>query len=335
MGTVSQIIENSIKVKGIRLCSSTFLNYIVISILKDQVETSMLNKFFSKPVELTVGDQTLRFCSIPDFEFSLTGRTSVPSKKITEMVKLPAKKLKSEAVTIKDIEKKFVNILSRSIENPNSINQALRELDPSIFSQDHNWRSIIGALNEGGDDLNPFRRIALVKYMQYLSSRQEIIKYLYSEKQSQINGSAKHSDDSDESGVDKLSGTLILENTLFEPFKEGKADEFERMPKGEVISIKLPVGREIDIRLSKHKCILSNKNGVEFIDQAGNRHSLGKGRNIVGRDTSSTVKIDSTLRDVSRMHLVIENLGDNYLQLTDMSSHGTFVHPSVLEQHTN
>jgi hypothetical protein len=255
----------------------------------------------------------------------------VPSRKISELVKLSTKKLKIEAVTIKDIEKRFVNILSRSIENPNSINQALRELDPTIFSQDHSWRSIIAALNEGGDDLNPFRRIALVKYMQYLASRQEIIKYLYSEKQSQANG-AKAEENEEHS--DKLSGTYILDNTLFEPVKDEKNGEFERMPKGEVISLLLPAGKNIDIRLSKHRCILSNKNGIEFIDQAGNRHPLIKGRNVIGRDTSSTVKIDSSLRDISRLHLLIENLGDNKLQLTDMSSHGTFMHPSLLAQRT-
>ena len=290
----------------------------------------MLNKFFSKPVELLVGEHTLRFCSIPDFEFCLTGRTSVPSKKISELVKNSAKKLKNEAITIKDIEKRFVAILSRSIEDPNSINQALRELDPTIFSQDHSWRSIIGALNEGGDELNPFRRVALVKYMQYLASRQEIIKYLYSEKQNFANGAK----DESEEPHDKLSGTLILESTLFEPVKDGKDDEFERMPKGEVISLILKPGRDIDIRLSKHKCRLSNKNGMMFIDQNGKQHPLNNGRNVVGRDTASNVKIDSSLRDISRLHLLVENVGDNKLQLTDMSSHGTFLHPSLLEQHT-
>ena len=293
----------------------------------------MLNKFFSKPVELNVGDKTLRFCSIPDFEFCLNGRTSVPSKKISEMVKLSTKKLKNEAVTIKDIEKRFVNILSRSIENPNSINQALREMDPSIFSQDHGWRGIIAALNEGGDDLNPFRRIALVKYMQYLASRQEIIKYLYSEKQSHANGATRAAEDGEEH-ADKLSGTYILENTLFEPVKDDKNGEFERMPKGEVISLQLPAGKNIEIRLSKHRCIISNKNGIEFIDQSGNHHPLIKGRNVIGRDAASTVKIDSSLRDISRLHLLIENIGDNKIQLTDMSSHGTFLHPSLLAQHT-
>lgn len=293
----------------------------------------MLNKFFSKPIELTIGEQLLRFCSIPDFEFCLNGRTSVPSKKITEMVKFTTKKLKTEAVTIKDIEKRFVAILSRSIETPNSINQALRELDPTIFSQDHGWRGIIAALNEGGDELNPFRRVALVKYMQYLAARQEIIKYLYSEKQVLSNGAGKSPEDSDEQ-VDKLSGTLILESTLFEPVKDSKSDAFERMPKGEVVLIRLSEGKDIEIRLSKHKCRLSNQRGIEFIDQAGKHHPLALGKNLVGRDTSNTVKIDSSLRDVSRLHLLIENTGDNKLQLTDMSSHGTFMPPSLLEQHT-
>ena len=292
----------------------------------------MLNKFFSKPVELTIGEHVLRFCSIPDFEFCLSGRTSVPSKKITELVKLSTSKLKNEAITIKDIEKRFVAILSHSIEEPDSINQALRELDTTIFSQDHSWRSIIAALNEGGDELNPFRRVALVKYMQYLASRQEIVKYLYSEKQS-LSQAAKVMEEKEDAG-DKLSGTLILESTLFEPYREGKEDEFERMPKGEIISLKLADGKEVELRLSKHKCKLSNKHGIVFIDQAGKEFPLNKGRNVIGRDTSSTVKIDPSLRDISRLHLLIENIGNNQLQLTDMSSHGTFMHPSQLAQHT-
>lgn len=292
----------------------------------------MLNKLFSKPLELAVGDQTLRFCSIQDFEFCLSGRTAVPSKKITDLVKLSTKKLKNEAVTIKDIEKQFVAILSRSIESPNSINQALRGLDLNIFSQDHGWRNIVAALNEGDDDLNPFRRVALVKYMQYLASRQEIVKYLYNEKQMMMN-SAKSSEDNDEP-ADKLSGTLILESTLFEPFKDTKTDEFERMPKGEAIAIKLAGNQDVDIRLSKHKCKLSAKGGLQFIDNNGKTYHLAKGRNMVGRDVSSTVKIDPSLRDISRMHLLIENLGDNYVQLTDMSSHGTFISPKLLEQNT-
>ena len=147
----------------------------------------MLNKFFTKPIELIIAEQTFKFCSIADFEFCLAGRTSVPSKKITDMVKFSTDQLKKEAKIIKGIEKRFVSILSKSIEDTESINRALRELDPVIFSQDHAWRDIIFSLNQGAEELNPFRRIALVKYMQYLSARQEIIKYLYSEKKKYTN----------------------------------------------------------------------------------------------------------------------------------------------------
>ena len=142
----------------------------------------------------------------------------------------------------------------------------MRELDPSIFSQDHGWRSIVAALNEASDDLNPFRRVALVKY---------------SEKQAQLNGNGKAGDVSN----DNLSGTLILESTLFEPEKEGKNEELERMPKGEVICLQVPDGKEIDICLSKHHCKLTCKDGVGFIDQENRRHPAPAAQLLVRRQS--------------------------------------------------
>ncbi len=293
----------------------------------------MLNKLFAKPLELTIGDQTISFLSIADFEFCVSGRTSVPSKKISEMVKSSAKQLKKEAHTIKDIEKSFVSILSRSIEESSSISRSLRELDTTIFSQDHGWRNIIAALNDSGDEFNPFRRIALVKYMQYLSSRQDIIKYLYSEKRKAAGES--HNGNADQMEDDQFKDTLIFENTLFEPQADSpKGDEFERMPKGEAVITTLKPNERIIVMLSKHKCEIEANGQIYFIDQSGRKHALDKGRNVIGRDASGTVVIDPGLRDVSRLHLVVENMGSNSLQLTDLSSHGTYVPSALLEEHT-
>lgn len=294
----------------------------------------MLNKFFTKPLELKISGQTLKFSSVADFEFSVAGRIAVPSKKITEMVKFSPDQLKKEAKTIKEIEKRFVNILSQSIEDPTSINRALRELDPLIFSQDHGWREIIGALNEGDDNFNPFRRIALVKYMQYLSARQEIIKYLYSEKKKYLEEAPKDM----ESAADptRFKDTLILENTIFEPMAgDRKAGEYERLPKGEVVTLTLSPGTEVEVLLSKHRCKLVTDGKMRFIDQDGRRYDLKEGRNIIGRDTVSTVLIDPALRDVSRLHLVIENLDNKTVQLTDMSSHGTYIAAKYLENRSS
>lgn len=293
----------------------------------------MLDKLFAKPLELTVGEQTLSFSSIADFEFCLSGRTSVPSAKITDMVKCPAKKLQTEAHTIKDVEKRFVAILSRSIEDNSSISRSLKELDTSIFSQDHNWRNIIAALNEGGDEFNPFRRVALVKYMQYLSSRQDIIKYLYSEKKKMA--AEKQENGNDQISEEQFKDTLIFENTIFESGSNSiKEGEFERMPKGESVYSQLKPNERVIIMLSKHKCELEANGQLFFIDQAGRKHVLDKGRNEIGRDAAGTVVIDSGLRDISRLHLVIENLGNNEFQLTDISSHGTYIPAQLLEDHT-
>jgi len=294
----------------------------------------MLDKLFAKPMELKVGEQTISFLSIADFEFCMSGRTSVPTSKITDLVKCSTKQLQKEAHTIKDIEKRFVAILSRSIEKPASISRSLKELDTSIFSQDHGWRNIIGALNDGGKEFNPFRRVALVKYMQYLSSRQDIIKYLYSEKKKPT--ADKQDSNGDTKEGDQFKDTLIFENTLFEPSSNGpKNGEFERMPKGETITTSLKSGERIIVMLSKHKCEIEANGQLFFIDQAGRKHVLDKGQNTIGRDTSGTVIIDSGLRDVSRMHLVIENQGNNSLQLTDLSAHGTYIPSVLLEDRTN
>ena len=295
----------------------------------------MLNKFFSNPLELQVGEQSLKFSSVSDFDFAVSGRIAVPSKKITDMVKFSPEQLQKEARTIKEIEKKFVAILSKSIEDSNSINRAIRELDPLIFSQDHSWRDIISSLNDGEEEFNPFRRVALVKYMQYLSSRQEIIKYLYSEKKKMLNEPVVKSGEENEQG--EFRETLMLENTIFEPVADDKkrSSNFDRMPKGEAVTVTLKPGAEMAILLSKHKCSVIAKDGIQFVDHTGKSYTLGKGRNIIGRDTVSTVILDPSLRDISRLHLIIENIDDSSLQLTDLSSHGSFMPIKYLEHHSS
>ena len=299
----------------------------------------MLDKLFTKPISLEIADQTLNFNSQLEFEFALNGRTSVPARKISDLFSLSLKQLKNEAMTIKEVEKRFVSILSEAFENPGHIERALRELDSMIFSSDHGWREIISALNEGGEDLNEFRRLALVKYMQYLASRQEMIKYVYSEKSKLAKEEA--SDNQEFSENDAMRSTIILDHTVISP-KKGKPgvddtdpNALERLPKGEPVEIQLVPGKDIPVQLSRHLCHLVGGEQSEFVDNQGKSHKLENGRNVVGRDAVSTIPLTTDSRDISRMHLIIEKKDSNRILLTDISSHGTFIPAKFIQAHSN
>ena len=108
------------------------------------------------------------------------------------------------------------------------------------------------------------------------------------------------------------------------------------MPKGEAVTITLSPDSAVEILLSRHPCkLLSTQDKVQFVDQAGRTFDLQRGRSVIGRDTVSTVMMDPSLRDISRLHLVIENFDGSTLQLTDMSSHGTYIPARLLEHHSS
>jgi hypothetical protein len=147
--------------------------------------------------------------------------------------------------------------------------------------------------------------------MQYLSSRQEIIKYLYSEKKKHAKEKIKVEAENG-TNVD-FKDTLVLEHTLFEALPHGgRNGDLERMPKGEAISLSSSQGKEFEILLSKHKCKLLIGDNIQFVDPDGRNYTL----------------------NISRLHLVIEIDPENKLQLTDMSAHGTFMAARFLENQT-
>ena len=283
----------------------------------------MLDKFFTKPLELNIREQTLKFCSVADFEFSMASKTAVHPAKISELLKLSMEQLNTQQQALKETEVPLLSILSRAIDEPAGIDRALRELDLLFFSQDHGWRNVIKALNEGDEACNPLRRAALAKYLQYLSALQETIGYICAEKKQHLKAPSQ---DFEEASHD-FKATVAPEHIFSEPSPEPqREEEFERLPKGKAVPIRLMPGHRFDVVLAIHKCqLMAIDDRIQFSDQAGRRTILRKGRNLIGRGSDSTVKIDPDLRDVSRLHLVIHNPGDHTLALTDLSSAGTSI----------
>jgi FHA domain len=282
----------------------------------------MLNNFFNKPLELKIGDQTLRFNSVSDIAFCLEGRTSISSAKLSELFKLSIEQLETQSNKLTEINKSLFKILNRVVDDPDNIDRSMRELDTQIFSQDQNWRDIVQALNKEQGEIDSIRMTVIMKYMKYLSALEETIDYILSEKKQSIGAPV----DDNEKIPGEFDATWTLNQLRSEIGLDSQSEhEFKRLPKGKDVPVKLSPGGRLDIRLASYPCqLVATDDNVQFIDNAGST-TLSQGRNIIGRSTKSTVKVNPAYKEVSRTHLQILIGDDHTLQLTDLSSEGTFI----------
>ena len=103
------------------------------------------------------------------------------------------------------------------------------------------------------------------------------------------------------------------------------------MPKGETVDICLATNQSVTVILAKHRFSIVRDDKFRFIDESGRDIALRRGKNIVGRDYTSDVVVDTEYRDVSRKHLIVETEGLEVIRLTDISSLGTSIPHEFLD----
>ena len=242
--------------------------------------------------------------------------------------------LLKEAESIRAVEQRLSQALSGSLEDVTSISPFLKELDISLISNDNDWRSIFLALNDTATAFEEFKKLALVKYMQYLVSRQEVVKSLYRNRQAVKEAMIPDILAEQSAAEGPLKETLIFDFTAFRrPTKE--QSQFNRLPKGETIEIPIHENLSIRILLAKHKCHIVYRDTLVFVDDKGVDSELRVGRNVIGRDISGDIVMDANFRDISRQHLIVENDSDTVVKITDISSHGTSIEPGYLNLTTD
>ncbi|MBT7952971.1 MAG: FHA domain-containing protein [Gammaproteobacteria bacterium] len=288
----------------------------------------MFKNLFTKPIELKIGDQVLQFNSDSDFAFIMEGRTAVSSEKLSELFKLPIDQLEKQTKMITKTKDSLFLILSDAAGDPDSIDRSIRELDSMVFSQDHSWRDIIKALNEGNEELNSLRMTVLSKYIKYLSSLESTIDNIYQEKKQAV-GTPDSDDEKATPDFGATWASASLEDEF--PLDIPTTNEFKRLPKDKEVTIQFPPGKQLDIRMETFKCkLLATDDNVQFIDNSGVT-ILEKGSHIIGRGKNSSVKIDAAQKYVSRTHLRVLVDNDHTIQLTDLSTSGTFIPAEYLD----
>jgi hypothetical protein len=235
--------------------------------------------------------------------------------------------LEKQAVDIRNVEGRLLHVLDASFTEPLSIDYQLREVDNRIFSEDHAWREFMEALNEQDSKYSDYKRVALVKYLQYLASRQELIKRVYWSQYRQTRSEPAAAVEGPSSAVRE---TAIFDiNELAGIFEDG-GDQYQRLPRGEPREVRLSPGEEMAMRLSVHRFKVVRADGAYLVDEKGKEYPLQPRRSRIGRSTDNDVVLDSAYRAISRKHLILEIPSKDRVVLTDRSSHGTFIPLSYL-----
>ena len=276
----------------------------------------MLQKIFTKPVELNIDDKVITFKSIDDFEFALAARTTIPLEKVTNAIKSTPGELDLELNAIIVAIEQISELINQTSES-GEVTKSLKAINPVIFSNDNGWRDIFFALKKDrSTESSKYKQIALATYLKYLSNRQEMIQTIKSQLE---------------------KDNIQIENAEAAQFKTGELDLDEKfdskvlakelglsnMPIGEPISFEIKEGDEIALLLASYQCKLIVKNGITFIDSNNEEHLMSIGENKVGRGSECKVRFMDTMQRISRLHLTIYIHDENTLKLTDLSTYGT------------
>ncbi len=279
------------------------------------------------PLVLELDGERYCFATSREFEFALDGRTSLPPGKLQHLLGQPDDALRGEAEGIRAVEKTIGDAISGAIEDITSIGSFMQRLDPSLVSKDYNWRAIVAAVVALDAGFERYKKVALVKYLQYLDARQQLVRSVFAARHPARGAEV---DDAGLLETRVVKDTLIFDLTNLAEDPDGGTD-YVRLPKGETVEIGLEHDRVVDIMLARHHCALVLRDEPVFIDNRGHEGRLHPGSNVIGRGRDAEVVIEAGLRDVSRRHLVIERDGPDVVRLTDVSSHGTSVHPEYLD----
>jgi hypothetical protein len=274
-----------------------------------------------------------------EFEFALRGRTEFPAARVRDLIALTPVELEDSAARIRQVERDFADILARAVHHPELIGEYFREIELKLFSNDHGWRETMEGLIRLSPAYDAYKRVALIKYMQYLRARQNIMRALFIEITKGDNNVGIHATRKFEDATQLTSSTTTIfdvaskESGNKEDHSYGNGGSYTPLAKGETVTLYLGEEREVELLLAGNRLRLYTGRESYLADDDDNTYPLHAGKNLVGRHSVCDVMLDPACRAVSRNHLIVQPVSAWEVQLTDLSAHGTEVPTHLLRRH--
>ncbi len=267
---------------------------------------------------------------LQDFEQRLADRTKVPSDRLAEFLGWDEDKVRREAKVVTRVLKRFAEAVVQSMEDPDSMDGFLVELDLKTISRDHDWRAIFATIREQcGEDARQYQRAVLIKYLQYLSFRKRLLDFIHARK-----AGLEETDElsSELTRLPPAADAMEGESSVVRigVVRGAGEEDYRRIPLGEAVEVSLGAEEVLRFRLSRHRFELVGGDHPYVVDGSGVTCFVRPGRNMVGRHPESDLTVDANFADVSRAHMVLEWDGGERFRIMDLSSRGTWLPGDVL-----
>ena len=228
-------------------------------------DSRMFRRTAAKSLRLGFGDQTRQFASLADFEYALAGRTGIPLSRLSTLLGQPNSTLLRDAEQIRRIALRLTHVVSSSSSESPNVSAFLIGFDLLLISEDYGWRAIFAALAEFDSSIDAFKRVALVKYGQYLTAREEATRAIFASRRS-ARRTPEGSANAKNRATDGLKETLIVD--LYGELSNHDTG-YDRLPKGEAVEINLSHYPTVPLMLVKHKCEIIAGDPPAFINAQG------------------------------------------------------------------
>jgi len=281
-----------------------------------------------QPAGGSEGVRESREDTLHSFEARLSTRTKVPSERLGDFLGWSEDHVRREAKVVNQVLKRFAEAVVRSMEEPDSMDGFLQELDLKTISRDHDWRAIFSTLRgQQGVDSDQYKRAVLIKYLQYLSFRKRLLDFIHARK-----AGLEETDElaADLTRIPEIPAVADNSAVRVGLVRTAGTEGFQRMPLGEAVEFSLTDGDVLAFLLARHRFELVSGDHPYVVDRNGVTCFVKPGRNMVGRHPESDLTVDANFGDVSRAHMVLEWDGGVSFRLMDLSSRGTWLPEEAL-----
>ena len=271
------------------------------------------------PFELVLEGRHLHFRTPDELGVALRPRTEVTAAFARQNAKLGTEVIQIELEQTRRLHRRLTELLLWCFETGEPIGTAWREAEESAFLDEHQWRPILKSLG-GPEAPDPYRRVALVRFMQYLDSRGAALDEAlvgarrHPRARPVVGAGGERSDKVQRRDVEDISFTSVKRSVLY-----------RRLPPNRAIELTLADGESVPLYLGHLRMrLVATAKGWLLRDDLGMEAFIGEGRVIVGRADDCDVVLHRAPLDVSRYHLAIE-CREEELRLIDLSSQGTYL----------